>query len=329
MSDQAGFDLELRLDGLPSDDALRIQVSAELTAMSVGDMLVELFGTEESPALTASELRDNPDLPDIHAQFVDLFDRWRDGTSTLRFYARDGAEIDPDELVSEVLSSGGLSLAVRQTFEVLDWFASHGGDPAELLGWLRRSSLLYAVDKHEFQVLEGSDGPLLSVALELQAEGLVAPNEASTFEITEAGREHLGAEIAETESYIDQYDIFSDVLYDLETQSARFGTGNGEDLRAQVYESEGIDPIRAVFLLRLYDGSLDGHPGDWTEKVMSEEILEELLAPVLDHPALAESDLEWLVEAGFAEQEERSEEARRLAARRQAMKKSGTAQPPA
>ena len=135
--------------------------------------------------------------------------------------------------------------------------------------------------------------------------------------------------IGETESYIDQYDIFSDVLYDLETQSARFATGNGEDLRAQVYESEGIDPIRAVFLLRLYDGSLDGYPVDWSEKIMSGDILEELLAPVLDHPALAESDLEWLIEAGFAEQEERSEEARRLAARRQAVKKSGTAQPPA
>ena len=114
MSDQAGFDLELRLDGLPSDDALRIEASADLTAMSVGDMLVELFGTEESPAFTASELRNNPDLPDIHAQFVDLFDGWRAGASTLRFYARDSTEIDPDELVSEVLAGDVLSIAVRQ-----------------------------------------------------------------------------------------------------------------------------------------------------------------------------------------------------------------------
>ena len=125
------------------------------------------------------------------------------------------------------------------------------------------------------------------------------------------------AVLAETEAYIDQYDIFCDVFYDLETRSVRFGTGNGEDLRVQVYESEGIDPIRAVFLLRLYDGSLDGHPAEWTEKVTSEDVFDWMLSPVLDRSMLSEDDLEWIIEAGFAETEERAEEARRDEARRQ------------
>ena len=125
--------------------------------------------------------------------------------------------------------------------------------------------------------------------------------------------------LAETEAYIDQYDIFCDVLYDLETRSVRFGTGNGEDLRVQVYESEGIDPIRSVFLLRLYDASLDGHPAGWTEKIVSDDVFDWMLSPVLDRSLLREGDLEWIIEAGFAENEERTEEARRNEARRRAL----------
>ena len=319
MSRYDTVELELRLDGLPHDDALLLEVSPELTDLTVGDMLVEVFRGHEFLPFADAELRDNPDLPDLFGQFADLFERWAEGVATLRLHRLDGGEIDPGAPARDVLAERRSSLVVRQTFEVLDWFAAHGGERDELVGWLRRSTLLYAIDKHDLSVKEEPDSPLLAIALELRTEGVLQTNEAGRFGITGSGRAILGAVLGETEAYIDQYDIFCDILYDLETRSVRFGTGHGEDLRVEVYESEGIDPIRAVFLLRLYDGSLDGHPADWTEKIVSEDVLDWMLSPVLDRSLLSENDLEWIIEAGFAENEERAEEARRNEARRRAL----------
>ena len=319
MSRHNAVELEVRLDGLPPDDALTLEVPPALGALTVGDLLVEVFCGHETHDFTEAELRDNPDLPDLFRQFANLFECWIEGIATLRFHRPGGEEIDPGAPVEDVLAGRGLSLVVRQTFEVLDWFAANGGERAELVGWLRRSALLYAIDKHDLAVLDEADSPLLPVARELQTDGVLEADEAGRFQITGPGRERLGAVLAETEAYIDQYDIFCDVLYDLETRAVRFGTGHGEDLRVQVYESEGIDPIGAVFLLRLYDGSLDGHPAGWTEKVMSDDVFDWMLSPVLDRSLLSEDDLEWIIEAGFAENEERAEEARRNEARRRAL----------
>ena len=312
-------ELEVRLDGLPHDGVLCLELSPDRASLIVGDLLVEVFCGHEAYGFTEAELRDNPDLPDLFQQFANLFERWAEGAATMRFHGPGGDEIDPGAPVEDVLAGRGLSLVVRQTFEVLDWFAANSGERAELAGWLRRSALLYAIDKHDLAVLDEADSPLLPVARELQTDGVLEADEAGRFQITGPGRERLGAVLAETEAYIDQYDIFCDVLYDLETRAVRFGTGNGEDLRVQVYESEGIDPIGAVFLLRLYDGSLDGHPAGWTEKVMSDNVFDWMLSPVLDRSLLSEDDLEWIIEAGFAENEERAEEARRNEARRRAL----------
>ena len=319
MSWHSAIWLEIRLYGLHHDDVLRLEVIPGLAGLSVGDLLVEVFRGHEASPFTEAELRDNPDLPDLFQQFTDLFERWTEGVATLRLHRPGGEEIDPGAPVEAVLVESRLNLVARQTFEVLDWFAANGGERAELTGWLRRSALLYAIDKHELAVLDEPDSPVLPVARELQTDGVLEVDETGRFRITGSGREILGAVLAETEAYIDRYDIFCDVHYDLETQSVRFGTGNGEDLRVQVYESEGIDPIRAVFMLRLYDGSLDGHPACWTDKIVSEEVFDWMLSPVLDRSMLSEDDLEWIIEAGFAETEERAEEARRDEARRRVL----------
>ena len=319
MSLHDAVEVEVRLDGLPHDDVLCLELPPDLTALTVGDLLVEVFCGQDAYAFTEAELRDNPDLPDLFEQFANLFERWAEGVATMRFHRPGGDEIDPGAPVEDVLAGGGLSLVVRQTFEVLDWFAANGGERAELVGWLRRSALLYAIDKHDLAVLNEPDSSLQRIALELQAEGVLEADETGRFLITGSGREILGAVLAETEAYIDQYDIFCDVMYDLETRSVRFGSGHGDDLRVQVFESEGIDPIRAVFLLRLYDGSLDGHPAGWTEKVVSEDVFDWMLSPVLDRSLLSEDDLDWIIEAGFAENEERAEEARRNEARQRAL----------
>jgi hypothetical protein len=74
-----------------------------------------------------------------------------------------------------------------------------------------------------------------------------------------------------------------------------------------VYEAEGIDPIRAVFLLRLYDSSLDEHSDSWRELIHAEEFFNGLLRPVLDSPMVNAELMESIIESGYAQREEMAE----------------------
>ena len=86
--------------------------------------------------------------------------------------------------------------------------------------------------------------------------------------------------IAEAESYVGTYDIFSDVLPGSSAGPHRFGTGRGIDLRVPVYEAEGIDPLRAVFLLRVYDSSLEEAAGDdWKRAATDPGFYRDILVP--------------------------------------------------
>ena len=82
-----------------------------------------------------------------------------------------------------------------------------------------------------------------------------------------AGREMIRALLAETESLIDSFDLFKDARWNEDTQEAEFDSGRGADLRVEAIIAEGLDPVRAVFLLRLYDGTLDPYADQWQRLV--------------------------------------------------------------
>ena len=46
--------------------------------------------------------------------------------------------------------------------------------------------------------------------------------------------------------------------------------------------ADGLDPIRAVFLLRLYDGAFDHRLRDWQDAIEGEEFYEGILEPVVN-----------------------------------------------
>ena len=113
--------------------------------------------------------------------------------------------------------------------------------------------------------------------------------------------------MAEAESYIDRYDVFADVEYDEEMEAARFGSGRGDDVRVPVYEAEGLDPVRVVYIIRVLDGSLEEALTEWREADDVEEFFSRFLASAADHGAVDEAHLEHIIEAGYAHVEERQE----------------------
>jgi len=130
------------------------------------------------------------------------------------------------------------------------------------------------------------------------------------FYVTEAGREAIGRLLAETESYIARFDVFKDVVYHRDAGVVEFDTGRGEDLRVAVFLAEGLDPLRVVFLLRLYDGTFSEYLPNWQQLIHTSEFFEEILEPVVNHSQVDESIIGKIIESGYACLEEREDAVR-------------------
>jgi hypothetical protein len=309
------------------EDAFRLRLPPAMSELTVGGLLDEVFSEEDAAQLrfsSALDIQANPDLPEMYDELLDIFAQWRRDDCTLRFFAGHGPQVRLGDRVEDHVNvrpsqrgeqavGSTLDLAIEQTHDVLGRFADWGGGNGALMRWLQRRTFLYFMDKHRFRLsLDPSDElrrGLLPIANELASRGLIAGSEGSgVYEPTDGAEELIQRMVVEAESYIDRFDLFSDTLVESD-EEVEFGTGIGEDLRVQVYGSEGVDPVRAVFLLLLYDSTLDAYSETWQEAVHKEEFFNELLSPVLDHARVDDELIGLVIESGYAHSEELSEAA--------------------
>ena len=306
---------------------------------------------ERRPLASMFDLRANPDLPEIYAVFLDAFDAWRQGRCVLSFSSGDGLVLDLSGLVSDQLEAAlggradplssekdksggrltypGPQVHVEQRYSAVDHAPQMGvwRNKEELLEWLQSLTVLYFLDKHGAEIptsmAADAGSPLKTATDALLSQGLIAiPLDDSMFAISAKGRGHIGRLLTETESYIDRYDHFKDTLVywdqcsqhedELDPEAIRFGTGQGVDLRVQVFGAEGLDPIRTVFLLRLYDGTMDEFVSTWQGLMRVESFFDAILEPVLDRSEADEAVIGRIVESGYAYLEERAERAKAL-----------------
>ena len=333
------------------EDCLRLELPPEFGVDSVSVLLDRVFPADEEgrrEIASLFDLRANPDLPDIYAVLLAVCEEWRDWRCALRVSSADDESVELDAAVSRLISPGPddsplLSLRLEQQYRALEYAVRRGfwGSRQELLEWLRSLTALYFLDKHEVPLDAAGTPPAaapgLASALEsLQSRGLIssqdaadvprqdaAPEEPPRFVITAEGRRFIAGLLTETESYIDLYDHFQDTAIDLDRDLAEFGTGRGVDLRVQAFLAEGIDPVRTVFLLRLYDGTLDSRLRDWMEVMESEEFYEAVLEPVVNRHSADPAAMELAVESGYAWLEERQEQARREEQQREILRRAG------
>ena len=339
------FELQITLGDMDMEDAFRAVLPPRMSQLTVRDLLDQVFSEDENTQtkfLSGLDIRSNPDLPEMYEELLDIFEEWRRGDCTVRIFASDGSELRQEDRVAEHLSirrmagetgagDPALHLVVHQTYDVLGRFAKWGGADGELLKWLQRHTLLYFMDRHGFRLpeapLDEPDLGLVPIAQDLASSDLVAASEESgVYEFTEGGARLVEQMIEEAEGYIDRFDLFCDVSFDPDSAEIEFGTGYGEDLRVQVYESEGVDPVRAVFLLRLYDSTLDAYLETWREEVHREEFFNDILRPVLDNVRVDDELVGHIIESGYAHVEEIAEEAAELAFREDARKRISSTQ---
>ncbi|MCY4367031.1 MAG: hypothetical protein OXE17_12535 [Chloroflexi bacterium] len=327
--------LSLELAGLPQDAVLEFDLPAADSGITVGAFLDEVFPPDEAAQQDLEEsfdLQTNPDLQEIYAEFLAVVQQFRNDLCSLTVSAPSGQVMSPDDLLDDLLSSAPpgsptrLSLFLTADYDALEYAGAQGYDAGvpDLLHWLRVCVALYFIEKHESplpaQESLNQCQPLASAVDEILSRGLVeVGNETSGPVITPDGRRFIGNLLSETEQLVDAFDLFKDVYWDEDSGQALFGTGQGDDLRVEVFIAESIDPVRAVFLLRLYDGTLDEFVGCWLEVAGDLDFFNTLLLPVVDRSVTEESLLEEILEQGMdllesERQEFREEETYRRAA---------------
>ena len=331
-----GLVLRVTLGEMDPEDAFSVHLPSSLRPLAVDALFKRVFCDDaqgQSAVRSLLDLRRNPDLPEVYDALLEMFDDRRAGRCSLRFFDTDHTEVPPTDNVLEHSDRGEsepatgsndavFSVVIEQRFTPLDYAVRLGHWPGEqaLLDWLQENTLLYFIDAHDFRLaLKPESEPdigLLPIAERLREQGLLEPHPADeVLAISETGMETLAGMIAETESYISTYGVFWDVLHHAESGTVDFDTDSGLDLIVQVFEAEGIDPARAVFLLALYDSTLDDLDFDWREAVQEKEFFEELIAPVADHDRVEDGLVDGIIESGLAYVEEQEEDLAGLGSR--------------
>ncbi len=334
------------------EDRLEVLLPPDFGESTLQDLLDRVFSAEPEERERVSgrfDQRANPDLPDIYAVFLAVCEEWRDWRCAL-VVSSGGVAVDLGENCPGLMQAGAgppvLSLHLEQRYSPLEYAVRHGlwESREQLLDWMRSLTVLYFLDKHEVR-LSAAPSPgstVLQRAMEdLRSREIVGLREGETegeqdgdpeegagpepavLSITAEGRRFIAGLLAETESYIDQYDHYQDTLADMDRDIVEFSTGRGVDLRVAVYLAEELDPVRTVFLLRLYDGTLDARLSDWVEALESEEFYEGVLEPVVNRHSASAEAMELALDEGYAWLEERREMERREVADRDLLRRAG------
>ena len=314
------FILQVSLGDMDLEDAFWVKLKPEYLESRLGEFLDDIFsGNRRQQAKYRSwlDVRENPDLPDMYTALLEIFAEWRSGKCTLHFFANQGPEIKMTDRLDDHLSlmqspehrmeeTPLLDLVIEQKLDVLDYLANSGyfKDKQAMMEFMQTNMLMFFLDKHGYKLsaspIVETDKDLLPIAEKLQSAKLIeTPDLSETFAITEEGRQAISRTIAETESYIDQYDVFKDVFFDSDSGALEFETGRGKVLRVQMYEHEDQDPVRIVFLLRLYDSTFDEVQAAWRDSIHSEQFFGEILSPIMNAERTDEDMVEMVLEAGY------------------------------
>ena len=308
---------------MPIEDGFWIGLPGDLSTLSLRELFKRVFPNNPSlqqALIQRLDVTENPDLPDMYDALVDIFVQENLGLCTVKTFVNHGPKLDDSSVVDRHLSHSDtsplLDLVLEQRFSAIDYAVRRGDfvDEEDALGWMRSRVVLYIIGALDYVLLtepvDDADAALLPLAETLVDEGLLECSaDSAPFEITELGVEALHEMTAEAENVIERYEVFADVLYDLESGECDFGTGFGIDLRIPVYEAEALSAARAVLLVELCDGELARMEDDWRAAIHDREFLEELLLPVVERPLVDEENLDVIIDAGFAFMEQQAREA--------------------
>lgn len=308
--------LTISLGDMKLEDSFQIFVPLELSNYTLHTFLSRLF--EEglvcnTPVSLLMDLDENPDLSDMFGELLLIYNQWRLNKCSMKFLNKNGNAINLTDLLSNHIQFQELNMILEQRYEIFHSDTITDDHQIALLKWMKEITTLYLIDSR-VNGIHSDDDLLLRDHVDhlISRQLIILDNVSKKYEVTTKGRNYITDLMSETERYIDQYDIFHDVKFDYDAYVIEFGSGKGVDLRVPVFENEGLDPIRTVFLLRIYDGTLSGYLDRQPNMTYSTSFYNEILQPVLDHLIIPEATLDWIIENGLDDLDEYNENRRLL-----------------
>jgi hypothetical protein len=332
IGDYAGTDFDLRISfgDDPLDAAFWVTVPGAAEGLTLRQLIQRhvLGESREDRERIAAGLDtdSNPDLPSLYLAVRRAFDDLRKGTAVVRFHINKGpADVNLDDPVLRHFSRA-FSQQYELDYRLIDLVLQVTDLPrlvippqrqAEQIREFRLILLLYMMDRygHTF-VFEGQD--LDTSGIEAVADWAVTKGwlDLSATDIdgdykpvytrTAAGDALLRSLVRETDRLIKEYDQFGDVT--LTEELPRFLTGRGDDLRIWIYQSEGIDPVRAAFLMNLENGVYDQ---TWREVFRDDAFYRDLITIAGAESPVTPQKLDRIIRAGKRWAAERQDERRR------------------
>ena len=327
--DGSDFDIRVTFGDDSLEDAFWVTAPGEAESLTLRQLLDRhLLGESREDRARIMETLDtdtNPDLPELLIAVRRAFDDQRRGKAVLRFHINKGpSDVNLDEPVRQHFSraySRRYDLDYRLIDLVLDVtdvavaVVSVERQP-ELLREYRALLLLYRMDRHgqdfSFEgrnldrsgVEEVADWAVTQGWLDLATKE-VRGDYRGVYVRTPEGSKLVRGLVQETDDLIRRYDVFADVTLD---EPPLFRTGRGEDLRVHVYRAEGIDPVRAAFLMNLENGFYDER---WQEVLRDDAFFRDLMQIAGAARPVSEQKLERIIRAGKAWLEQHRDEERR------------------
>jgi hypothetical protein len=327
--DGTDFDIRITFGDDPLEDAFWVTVPGEAETLTIRQLLQRyVLGetrADRERIMASLDTDSNPDLPELCLAVRRAFDDAQRGKAVLRVHINKGPlDVNLDDPVRRHFSRA-YSERYGFDYRLLDLVLDVRDVPnitmplerrEEVKRELRALFLLYLMDRygHEF-AFEGrafdtvgveavADWAVLQGWLDLATKE-VGGEYKGVYTRTEAGNRVLRAAVRETDDLIRRYDHFADVTLD---EPPQFRTGRGEDLRIWVYQAEGLDPVRAAFLINLENGYYDQ---DWQQLFASDGWFQELLAVAGAPCPVSPQKLERIIRAGKAWVERKRQEGER------------------
>ena len=307
--------LRITLGDMPLDDAFEAELGDVDLDQPLGSLLEALFGDESDWAPSDAEIARNPDLPDMRAELNAILRSSRQFRSVLQLHVNHGQQAQPDDSIGSLRrarpgagdspEAALLDLVLEQRFTPLAYSASRGfwQSKDDLLERLEEQALLTLAGSGD-TALQGVDGRLREVSDRLRGKGLLDESLSFTSNAASALQELR----ASSRSLRRRYDAFADVTFDSETEAVEIGSGRGVDMRPEVYEEEGLDPVASAFEAIVLD---DVHEwlDDWADSESPADFFDRLLAWTVEPEPPDAETLDLVIEAGFTYMEEVQERA--------------------
>ena len=305
--------LKITLGNMSEEEGFLCDLTNFSTDNTIASLIEYICDSDWSPS--KNDLALNPDLEEMHIELISIFCDSIEGKSSLNFLSQ-GNEINTSDKImtlaktipnynadSDNKQALLLDIVLEQKFTPLDYSVKLGywNSVQKFVHVLEEQSILFTLVNQDISTtkIKTLGKTVQSTINRLNQQGLI--NE--LYQLTQKGRSACKAIIERSTKLDNEYIIFADVKFDPMAKIVEFNTGDGEDIRTQVYQEEGLDPVLTFFEIHLIE-DISKWFTSWANSQNSKNFFNQLLNTSVIYKPLESKTLKFIIEKGLANLDE-------------------------